>query len=331
MKRVVPFLLIAGILASCEKHFLSSDPINNPVSNFEHLWNEVNNKYSYFEYKSIDWQEVYDTYRPLIQNGMSDKELFDVLADMLFELKDGHVNLTSPFDRSRNWEWYLDYPPNFNENIIYRNYLGEDYLITGPLHNQVIDDVLYVYYSSFASNISEANIDELMERANGRKGIILDIRSNGGGLSVNARTLASALTDKPFDYAYSRIKNGPGREDFSPWKKLSISPRSGNRFTGKLILLCNRNSYSTSNLFAQMMKSLPNATLMGDKTGGGGGTPVFGELPNGWIYRFSASQTVTMQGEHIESGVDVDISVELKPEDEANGIDTILEAALEMF
>ncbi len=331
MKRFIPILLIAGILTSCEKQFLSTDPANNPVSNFEHLWNEVNNKYSYFEYKSIDWQEVYDTYHPLIYDGMSDKELFDVLADMLFELRDGHVNLTSPFDRSRNWDWFLDFPPNFNENIIYRNYLGNNYWITGPLHNQIIDDVLYVYYASFANSISQANIDELMERAQGLKGIVIDIRSNGGGSSGNAVALASALTDQPFDYGYSRIKNGPGKDDFSPWAKLTISPRSGKRFTGQVILLCNRNSYSASNFFAQMMKSLPNAILVGDQTGGGGGIPAFGELPNGWIYRFSASQMVDLQGEHIESGVPVDISVELSPDDEVNGIDTILEAALEMF
>ena len=331
MRRLIPILLIASILISCEKQFLSSDPANNPVSNFEHLWNEVNNKYSYFEYKNVDWDEVYKTYRPLIHDGMSDKELFDVLADMLFELKDGHVNITSPFDRSRNWDWYLDYPPNFNETIIFRNYLGKNYWITGPLHNQVIDDVLYVYYASFASTISQANIDELMERAHGLKGIIIDIRSNGGGSSGNAEALASMLTDKPYHYGYNRIKNGSGKGDFSPWKELIISPRSGNRFTGQVILLCNRSSYSSSNLFAQMIKSRPNATLMGDQTGGGGGIPAFGELPNGWIYRFSASQTVNLQGEHIESGVPVDIALDLNPEDEANGVDTILETALDIL
>jgi hypothetical protein len=331
MRRIIPIILVASILISCEKQFLSSDPENNPVSNFEHLWNEVNNKYSYFEYKSVDWQEVYNEYRPLIHNGMTDKELFDVLAQMLFELKDGHVNITSPFDRSRNWDWYLDYSPNFNQNIIYRNYLGKDYKITGPLHNQIIDEVLYVYYSSFANTISEPNIDEIVERANGLKGIIIDIRNNGGGSSGNAVTLASALTDQPFDYGYSRIKNGSGPEDFSPWRKLSILPRSGKRFTGQVVLLCNRNSYSAANMFAQMMKSNPNATLLGDQTGGGGGIPAFGELPNGWIYRFSASQTVNPQGDHVECGVPVDISVELSPDDEANGVDTILETALDIL
>jgi len=36
-----------------------------------------------------------------------------------------------------------------------------------------------------------------------------------------------------------------------------------------------------------MMRVNPNITLIGDRTGGGGGTPAFLELPTGWMYRFS--------------------------------------------
>ena len=327
------FLLIglAFFFYSCEKLFLADDPARDPLSNFEYLWQEANNKYSYFEYKSVDWEAVYDTYQPLVHDAMSDRELFDVLADMLFELKDGHVNLTSSFDRSRNWDWFLDYPPNFNENIVYRQYLGSDYLITGPLHNQVIDSVLYVYYSSFADAISSDHLDKLVDRATGLKGVIIDIRSNGGGSSGNAYALASALAGQSYTYGYSRIKNGPGKDDFSPWRRLSITPRSGRLFTGQVVLLCNRASYSASNLFAQMMKSRPRSILLGDQTGGGGGIPAFGELPNGWTYRFSVTQTVNPEGDHIESGVPVDIAVDLDPGDEAAGVDTMLEAALDVF
>jgi hypothetical protein len=325
------FIGLAVIFGSCEKLFIADDPANDPVSNFEYLWQEANNKYSYFDYKSVDWDAVYDTYRPLVHNAMSDRELFDVLADMLFELRDGHVNLTSSFDRSRNWDWFLDYPSNFNENIVYRNYLGSDYRITGPLHNQVIDSVLYVYYGSFADAISSDHLDELIDRANGLKGIIMDIRNNGGGSSANAYALASALAGQQYTYGYSRIKNGPGKDDFSPWRSLSIGPRQGKRFTGQVVLLCNRASYSASNLFAQMMKSRPDAILLGDQTGGGGGIPAFGELPNGWMYRFSVTQTINPQGAHIESGVPVDIAVDLDPGDEAAGVDSMLEAALDVF
>jgi hypothetical protein len=38
---------------------------------------------------------------------------------------------------------------------------------------------------------------------------------------------------------------------------------------------------------------------------------------------------VNLEDEHIEGGVPVDIEVSLDPADEANGVDTIIEAAIE--
>jgi C-terminal processing protease CtpA/Prc len=88
---------------------------------------------------------------------------------------------------------------------------------------------------------------------------------------------------------------------------------------------------SAANYFTQMMKANPRAVLIGDHTGGGGGVPAYGELPNGWTYRFSSTQAVNMQGEHIENGIEVDIRKDMHPLDEALGIDTILEYALDYF
>jgi len=333
MKKLLSIAGLSVLLLalSCESLLIPGDPASDPVANFEFLWREVDQKYAYFDYKSVDWDSVYSEYRPQVRADMSEQELFDLLAAMLNLLRDGHVNLTSAFDRSRNWSWYLDYPPNFNSNVVYRNYLADGYRISGPLHHQIIDSVLYVYYASFASEISQANLDALMDAAQGLKGVIIDIRGNGGGSGTNAYALASCFTADTLLYGWQRIKSGPGDDDFSPWSALRIYPRSGKRFDGQLVLLCNRNSYSAANLFAQMITALPHARLVGDQSGGGGGIPAFGELPNGWMYRFSATQTLTPQGEHTEGGIPVDIRVDMDPLDEAAGIDSIIESALELF
>ena len=322
---VLPVLLLTG----CEQFLLSADPEDSPESNFEFLWQELNNKYAYFDHKNIDWHEVYQRYRTKIHSEMDEKALFEVLSQMLNELRDGHVNLISSFDQSRNWSWCLDYPANFDEMLVYTSYLGEDYDITGALHNQVIDSVLYVYYSSFASDITQAHLDELLEKLEGLKGLIIDVRNNGGGSGANAAILAAVLTEKAYIYGHSRVKIGPDPTDFSAWKNLTIRPADGKRFAGNVVLLCNRRSYSASNTFALMLKSRSNVCLMGDNTGGGGGIPAYGELPNGWKYRFSASQTIDLNGQQTEDGIVVDIPVALSSGDQAKGIDTIIEAALE--
>lgn len=325
----IPLAWILSVFVSCEKHMLAPDPPADPEEIFDYLWNDISNRYTYFDEKDIDWDVIGSVYRKRLNNEMGDNELFRVLGDMLYELKDGHVNLTSSFDRSRNWEWFQSFPLNYSQNLIDRYYLGVDFRITGPLHNKIIDSVMYINYRSFSDKISEANLERIMERANGLKGVIIDVRSNGGGKLANAYALAACFTERSYSFGRERIKTGPGHDDFSTWRTLSVHPREGRRFSGPVVVLINRKSYSATSFFAQMMKTNSGAVLMGDDTGGGGGVPAFGELPNGWKYRFSATQTITPDGEHIEFGVPVDISASLTAEDEKEGIDSIIEAALD--
>ena len=315
------------LMSSCEKNFIESDPDANALAVFDYLWEDVYKRYSFFEEKSVDWLTVRETFRSRVSNGMSDKTLFQILSEMLYELKDGHVNLTSSFDRSRNWDWFMDYPINYNQNIVERYYLGKQYRATGALNNIETDSVLYVNYRSFSDKISNNNLKELMTYAQDMKGIIIDVRDNGGGSLANAYRLASCFTDSTVVFAHSRTKMGPEKDDFSEWDDMIVSPFSGKRFTGKVVVLVSRKSYSASTFFSQMMKSLPNAVLMGDRTGGGGGIPAYGELPNGWHYRFSATQTINPEGEQLEPGVFPDFEVLMKFSDEHKGIDTVIETA----
>lgn len=318
-----------ALLSSCEKALLGTDPANNPDVVFEHLWTDIHHRYSYFELKDIDWNEVKVRYQPLISEGMSEMELFEVLSNLLFELKDGHVNLTSQFNRSRNWDWFQDFPSNYNQGIIDQNYLGKDFWITGPMRHQIIDGVLYINYRSFSGELTTAQIDAIVQRAAGLDGVIIDVRSNGGGSQRNAERLAAAFTDESYTYGRVRIKNGSCTDCFSSWTDLRVNARSGMIYGGEVVVLTNRASYSTTTYFAEMMRENPRVVLMGDQTGGGGGTPAFGELPNGWMYRFSSTQTINNDGLHFEPGIPVDMPVALEKSDENNGVDTIIESALE--
>lgn len=322
---------IVLFLFSCEEYLIRPDPMSDSLSNFDFLWEDVKNRYSFFELKEIDWEEVRNKYRPLVKEKMTPQELFDLMGDMLYELKDGHVNLTSEFDRSRNWDWYLGHPANFNSAIVEKYYLGRDFRLTGPLRNQVIDSVLYIYYSSFSNAIAERHLESVIQRAAPLKGIIIDVRNNGGGNLGNARRLASCFTDEETVYAKERRKTGPDPGDFSAWKTLSFPSREGRRYHGKVIVLTNRACYSATSFFAAMMKTLPGVRVLGDQTGGGGGAPASGELPNGWQYRLSVTQTISLNGEQIEPGVPAEIPVALRETDIRKNKDTLIEAALRLL
>jgi C-terminal processing protease CtpA/Prc len=194
------------------------------------------------------------------------------------------------------------------------------------------EDIGYIHYSSFGNRVSESNLDYALEKFKDYKGIIIDVRSNGGGAMSNAVRISQRFADTRTLALLRQDKTGPGREDFTGKYKVYIEP-SGNsvKFTGPVVILSNRLSYSATNYMIGLMRELPNVTVIGDKSGGGGGIPAYTELSNGWVLRVSSTRIFTPAGLNIENGIPADIQVDITAEDDRNDIDTILEYALEFL
>lgn len=317
-------LLLLGLFSACVKE---EEFENTPQGNFEALWTIIDRQYCFLDYKNIDWDKVYTRYRKRISPGMSDAGLFEVLGEMLAELKDGHVNLYSAANVARYWKWFEDYPANFSDSI-QRVYLGTDYKIAAGLKYKILEDNIgYVYYESFSSGIGEGNLDEVLFDLAICDGLILDVRNNGGGMMSNASKLASRFTNRKVLTSYFQHKTGNGHSDFSAPKAVYIEPSDRIRWQKKVAVLTNRHSYSATNDFVNSMRYFPNVTLIGDRTGGGSGLPFSSELPNGWSVRFSSSPVLDAQMNHIEFGIEPDIKVNMTAADMLRKRDTIIERA----
>lgn len=331
MRHLIILIMLSWIFAGCERLLMKPEPANNAAESFEHMWHTLDTKYSFFTFKRINWDSIYQVYRPQVNNEMTTRELYDLLADLLYELRDGHVNLITPFDYSRNWTWYLNSPQNFNYTNVERNYLGPNHEITGPLRNNFIDSVGYVYYSSFSSGIASSQIDYIVQKYKNMKGLIFDVRDNGGGSTTNVDRLIGRFLDQPRVLSYERFKSGPGHDDFTELYPRTHEPEGDEQFTKPIIVLTNRSSYSASNDFVMKMSAIPHVTILGDTTGGGGGFPYYSELPNGWKFRFSSTQSFTVDNFNVEDGIPPDILVELNKFDEFAGKDTLIEEALKLL
>lgn len=323
-------LLIALVLLS-SSCYRGESIDNSPHGNFEALWKILDRGYCYFTYKDIDWDEVYDRYEQMITPNMSSEDLFEVLGEMTRELKDGHVNLSSSSNLARYWEWYENYPRNFSE-AIQEDYLGTKYKIAGGIKYRILEDNIgYMYYESFANPIGDGNLDHIMNHFKLCDGIIVDIRNNGGGNITNSTKIARRFTNEEVLTGYIMYKRGYGHDDFSEPYPVKIKPSNGIRWQKKVVVLTNRHTYSAANDFINNMRNFPNVTIMGDRTGGGGGLAFTSELPNGWSVRYSASPHLDADKKHVEFGIDPDIKVDMTTEDAAKGIDTIIETAREFL
>ncbi|MDL2215090.1 S41 family peptidase [Dysgonomonas sp. OttesenSCG-928-M03] len=324
LKQILFIFILVSFFPSC---FHEDNYGNSKRDNFELLWKIMDEKYCFFDYKNIDWNEVYDRYSDRIQEGMSDEALFDVLGEMLAELKDGHVNLYATHNVARYWKWFEDYPENFDEKI-QKNYIGTDYLIAGGIKYKILEDNIgYIYYGSFSNGIGESNLDQIISKMSICKGIIIDIRNNGGGTLTNVDKIASRFFNEKTLVGYIMYKSGKGHNDFSEPYARHIEPSGKLRYQKNVVVLTNRKCYSAANDFVNAMSYAPNVTIIGDKTGGGSGLPMSSEIPNGWSVRFSSSPIMNAAKEHIEFGIDPYIKVDMKPEDTRRGIDTIIETA----
>lgn len=333
--KITPLLLVLALLgwAGCERFYLDKGDNYTQVDIFEEAWTFTKQEYSYFELKGVDWDFVKTQYEPLVYDNMSNDSLFTVIDAMLDELEDGHNNLTSPFDRSRSWDWYLDYPENYNGEIIERYYYQGNQRFVGPIIYLDLDSLAYLSYRSFSNEISDENLEALSKLLANKKGVVLDIRNNGGGSIFNADKLAGFFTDVDYLAGYERFKIGPGPNDFSDFIESEVKAYEGDSgpFTGEVVLLTNRKSYSASTFFSMYLSANPRATLLGDQTGGGGGGPAYTELRNGWSLRVSGSQTIDKSGYQIELGVVPDVYQQQTSSDTQQNKDSLIEAALALL
>ena len=311
-------------------------PDNTPQGNFEALWKIIDTKYCFLDYKNkeygLDWNEIHRRYQNRLTDDMTNKQLFQVLAEMLNELRDGHVNLMTYHETSQYREWYDQYPTNFVDTI-QRIYLGKDYKAIGGIKYQILEDNIgYIYYGSFSNAIGESNLDEVLNELSICDGLILDIRNNGGGLLTMSDRIASRFTNKKVLTGYLCYKTGPGHNDFSRPEPIYVEPATDRvRWQKPVAVLTNRHAFSSANDFVSKMKVMPQATIIGDKTGGGSGLPFSSELPNGWSVRFSASPLYDADMNHTEFGIEPDIKVSMSTEDMSNGKDTIIETARKLL
>ena len=331
--RIIGVLLTATLLLTttgCEKALNLKDPATNATAVFDELWAVMDKHYSLFPYKGVNWDSTYAQFRVKVRDGMPETELFGVLSDMLSTLKDGHVTLTSPIDTFTYLGFFKPYPYNFNYDNIVNTYLQHEYSSSGPLIYKIASGTGYLYYKSFAEDITDQQIDKVLTDMAQTKGLIVDVRNNTGGRTENADRLSKRLITARTLVKFEMSKKGTGHDDYTSPQPYYLSP-AGTHYGQPIVVLTNRACFSACNDFVLYLSGLPNVTQIGDQTGGGGGIPSDHILSNGWKLQYTATVTLSSAKVSVENGIAPDINITISPSDESNGKDPILEKAFQIL
>jgi hypothetical protein len=320
-------LFIAGTLLGCSDLLVSPSPEpRDNMADFERAWVVTDSIYPYFQFKRINWDSLYTVYKPRAEQSKGD-QIFNVLFDMLAELKDGHVNLRSesglevrPFTPPRTERDRLTFDP-----LLVRKYFTEDLKTAGGEkmeYGVLPQGVGYLRIATFTNGTWVYDFDYVLSTMRNTKGLIIDVRHNGGGSTNMSDIVISRFLTAPLPY-FPIYKGGKLQTGGS------LQPSGPFTYLKPVVVLIDGVSFSTTECFAEMMKQIPSVVIVGDTTGGGGGAPEYYPLPSGRQIRVSTKNLCRYDGAPQEwNGIPPDVVVMQTRDDVKNGHDLQLERAI---
>ena len=120
----------------------------------------------------------------------------------------------------------------------------------------------YIRIRSFENTDTIAAVDVALEPLRTARGLIIDVRDNGGGDTAVARPIMGRFITQPAPYAHMRRRAGRGLSP--PWLE-TVQPRGPFTFDAPVVVLCNHWSGSMAEGFPMGMRDIGRARIVGTR------------------------------------------------------------------
>jgi hypothetical protein len=224
----------------------------------------------------------------------------------------------------------LNLPPDIAETTEAKEPTGEDKVQARILPEQIG----YLKIDGFVGTRLPAIFDRLMSQLRNTKGLIIDLRANGGGdLSGNhvlrwltlreivrfriSPTTADFLLSQRPEYFLMPSGSEPGFFDWTDKTIKPTSPSEGSYANKPVVALIGPRCFSACDTFSAALKANGLAKFIGENTAGGTGTPLVFDLPvSEFKFRYSVVRGKTANGAWIEGqGTAPDVPLEYSVSD----------------
>lgn len=238
-------------------------------------------------------------------------------------------------------------------NLTITNKLGNSYTVsiarTGytdvqypkPNHFSILKgNIAYFRTNTFSSDEAVVLFEKSLPQIKASKGLIIDIRGNGGGSSDIGYRILKHLSNTPIvSSAFSSRVNKPlSRARGSTWISWSnISAYAENSshtepFDKPVAVLASAQTFSAAEDFLIAYRGLNRGIIIGEVTAGSSGQPLAFPLPAGGMARICVKRDKYPNGrDWVGVGIEPDIYVQPKIIDVQNGFDPVLAAAVDII
>lgn len=329
--------------------------IDKPFENFDKLWEITRDRYCNFDLLEVDWEERYEFYRLKITDSTTNEDLFLICGDLLKELDDGHVWIIRKgghepefIESGRPARFFSEFPTNeaalkfiaVNDSILAAHGFSK-FKVVNPNEGQIgvleyafSDSLVFVKMNSM-EGISDFKIKkamyEIVDSLTSRKGLIIDIRLNGGGFDRKGYQFAKYLTasDKVAIYKHTRK---PKTQLYTSLKEHVIKANSRLNYTGPIVLMTSDYTVSAADVFALALSNFQNVSIVGDSTAGFFSDVSTYTLPNRWKFSLSTQKYYSHEMINYERiGVPPDYLILNSMEACEKGEDPVLIKSLELL
>lgn len=191
-----------------------------------------------------------------------------------------------------------------------------------PTDVKLPNDFCYIRLSSFISRNAATEFGNILNNNRNKKGFIIDLRSNPGGLLTNAIYISDMFLDG------GTIVSTVDRDGYKETQRASAGV-----YTKKpVVVLINKGSASASEIFSGAMKDNHRAIIIGEQSFGKGLVQEINKLPYESGINITIQKYLTPNGTDInKKGITPDIEVKLTEEDVKNKNDLQLKKAIEVL
>ena len=173
------------------------------------------------------------------------------------------------------------------------------------------NNIAYIQVDSFDSGVAEAFKSQITDlKDKGATGIILDLRSNGGGIVDEATGIADVFLNKDETILITKAKNKD--------EKHTKATHDATIKDIPIVVLVNQGTASASEILTGALKDkYPNTTVVGKTTYGKGVIQTLYELSDGTGLKITTEEYYTPNHNKInKEGIKPDIEVELTKNEE---------------